>query len=205
MNSPVLLCKKNLARKSDPLYAGKHTQAQSASAMIAIIAAFIISKLLGENEKMELLEGQLNELIINYNDVIHRISHRHFLWLDEREIDRDDNLEAAIKAGEFKSLSDDDKLLKLYEIAPNLYRTEACLPALKKLIAELTPKSFGFNQNIHRLISPAGQWDRVNAEHERVKALQVESYTLINKFAKLKDDCRVAQKNITPIKNLIYI
>ena len=73
------------------------------------------------------------------------------------------------------------------------------------MIVELTPKSFGFTQNINRLINPVGHWDRVNEEHEKIKALQVESYTLINKFNKLKEDCKVSQKNLKPIRNLMYI
>lgn len=181
------------------------TISQSASGMIAIIAAFIISKLLGENEKMESLEGQIDELIIDYNDIVHRVSHRKFEWLDKMEIDRDDDIETAIKAGEFNSLSDEDKLLKLYEIAPYLHQTDACLPALKKLIAELTPRGFGFNQLSHRLLRPVEVWYKVNEEHEKVKALQVDSYTLINKFTKLKEDCKSAQRNLKPIQNLLYI
>ena len=38
--------------------------AQSAAALIAIIGAFIISKLLGENEKEEMQSNKIDELII---------------------------------------------------------------------------------------------------------------------------------------------
>ena len=52
--------------------------AQCAAALIAIIAAFIISKLLGEAEKGEIHNSKIDELIIRYNDLFKRISARYF-------------------------------------------------------------------------------------------------------------------------------
>ncbi|NRT13664.1 hypothetical protein [Flavobacterium sp. 14A] len=178
------------------------TISQSASAMIAIIGAFIISKLIGENEKKEILQGQIDDLKIIFDDVLLRISHRDFHWLDKKEIDKNDDLENSVKAGDFNRLSDDHKLKKLFEIIPNLYRTDACLPALKKLIIDLSSNNYGYNGDISRMLKPS---PRINEENDKVKNLKVETYTLINKFKKTKNDCKVAKKNMTQIKNIIYL
>lgn len=186
--------------------------AQCAAGLIAIIGAFIISKLLGEIEKEEVHSSKIDQLIIQYNDLLKRISVRYFDWYDKRNIDYSTDLEEAIKNGDFQGLNDEEKLTKLFEIEPDLFGTPSCLEELNKKIAELTPKTTqlgnGFsivNNPISLNITPAGLWDKLSKEREAINQLKIESETLIELFDKSRNDISVTQNNLTPIKITIYI
>ena len=130
------------------------TLSQSAAGLIAIIAAFVISKLLGENEKQEIFDSQISKLIIEYNDILQRLSVRKFEWYNRLNIEYSSEIEEAVKNGRFKDLEDNEKLALLYLIEPHLYRSEECLNELNKIIKKI-PVALHFGAliayNNHRL------------------------------------------------------
>lgn len=180
------------------------TMSQSAAGLIAIITAFVISKLLGENEKQEKLEGEVDELIIEYNDAIQRISVRKFEWYDKINIEYSKDLEKAIERGEFENLSDEKKLERLFQIEPRLFRTENCIIELNNLIRQIFPNQ-GFGKNFRIVIAPNGLWNNISNEREMINQVKIDSITLINKFKKVKSDIISAKKNLTPFRTTIYI
>ena len=186
--------------------------AQCAAGLIAIIGAFIISKLLGEIEKEEVHSSKIDQLVIQYNDLLKRISVRYFDWYDKRNIDYSSDLEEAIKKGDFQGLNDEIKLTKLFEIEPDLFGTPSCLEELNKKIAKLTPKTTQLgnglsfvNNPISLNIPPTGLWDKLSKEREAINQLKIESETLIERLDKSRNDISVTQNNLTPIKITIYI
>src|SRR5690606_34576285 len=166
--------------------------AQCAAALIAIIGAFVISKLLGESEKEEMQANKIDQLIIHYNNLIKRISARHFHWYDKESIESSTDLEDAIRNGEFQGLQDSEMLQKLFEIEPGLFRTESCLDKLKEKIAELTPTSIEQEREYSIYGSPlstlstsmisVGAWNELSKEKETINQLKFESDNLIDKF-----------------------
>lgn len=188
--------------------------AQCAAALIAIIGAFIISKLLGEAEKEEDHSSKIDQLVIQYNDLHKRISARYFDWYDKLNIKYSSDLEKSIKNGDFQGLNDEEKLTKLFEIKPDLFGTSSCLKELDKTISGLTPKTtklglgngFSIPTNpISLNFPPAGIWEKLNKERETINQLKIESETLIERFSKARNDISITQNNLTPIKITIYI
>ena len=176
--------------------------AQSGAALIAIIGAFIISKLLGESEKEEQNANDLDELIIHFKDLKKRVSNRYFNWYDERYIEYSIDLEDAIKNDDFSGLNDEEKLLKLFEIHPNLFGTQNCLSALNERIEKLKPSGFGIGLS---MVTPKGMWSSLTEEKEIINTLQIESETLIDQFNRLQNKINASSKNLDPIKVTIYI
>jgi hypothetical protein len=186
--------------------------AQCAAGLIAIIGAFIISKLLGEAEKEEIHGSNTDQLIIQFNDLTKRISGRNFTWYDKRNIEYSSELAEAIQHGDFNGLNDAEKLQKLYSIETDLFGTLSCLEALNERIEKLTPKTSyisGGLSIVHTPLNinlpPNGLWEKISKERDIVNQLQIESETLIEKFEKVKKDILITKNNLTPIKTTIYI
>ena len=186
--------------------------AQCAAALIAIIGAFIISKLLGESEKEEIHNSKIDDLIIHYNDLKKRISVRYFDWYDKQNIEYSSDLKKSIRNSDFTALEDDEMLQKLFEIEPDLFGTPSCLGALNDLILKLreedTSYGSGFPMAISQMthnIAPVGLWDKLGKEKDLINQLGIESATLIEQFVKAKNDIWITKNNLTPIKITIYI
>lgn len=186
--------------------------AQSGAALIAIIGAFIISKLLGESEKEEQNSNELEELIIHYKDLKKRVSNRYFDWYDKKNIQYSSDLGDSIKNGDFNGLNDEEKLSKLFEIETNLLGTDSCIDALNERIEKLTPTTTEFgnrlsmvNHTMELNIPPKGMWSNLSEEKEIINSLGIESETLIDQFRKTQNKIEAASKNLVPIKVTIYI
>ena len=221
------------------------TFAQSAAAIIGIIAAFLISKILGENEKLELQSDSIDRLVIKYYHIKSKIAIRHFEWYDKRQIEYSSELEKmrarifsnrartssnlalnasgnqriaralltkAIEKDAFAGLSKEQRLEKLYEIMPKLYRTPDCEFELNKRIKDMEPiylpmgggKSFK-QAKYTMLLAPNGLWDNLSEERELISQLEIESHTLINKFKRAQKALSAMRKNIKPLQNAIYL
>ncbi|MCB0396840.1 MAG: hypothetical protein KDD36_09315 [Flavobacteriales bacterium] len=179
--------------------------AQCGAALIGIIAAFIISKLLGENEKSEKNANDLEELIIASNDLKKRLDSRHFAWYDRKNIEYSDDLEEAIKRGDFKDLTEQERLGKLFEIESTLYRTEACLGELDKRISEVLKSRSIYDIVSMTSIPPAGMWNRLEDERNLIKQLKIEAESLIEKFNLVRSNGDTSDVNVKPIRTVIYI
>lgn len=185
---------------------------QCAAGLIGIIAAFIISKILSENEKQEYLADKYEGLLIEYETILQKISIRNFHWCDRVEIRYSRKVQEEIEAGNFARLNDDEKLTLLYSIKPNLYRTEDCLTELNAQIEKYTPKitslpgGISFRNNYPVIdIVPPGTWDRLNEEQEFIDQLQIESKILISKFRKFNRDLEHTNANLRPLKSTISV
>ncbi len=186
--------------------------AQCAAGLIAIIGAFIISKLLGEVEKEEAHNNNIDQLIIQLNDLLKRIESRHFDWHDKRYIEYSSDISDAIKNGDFDNLDDEKKLKKLFQIEPRLFGSRSCLIQLNEEIERLKPKTTHLGNRLHLIenpilgkIIPNGLWNQLAEEREIINQLNIESDTLIERFAKAKNDLFITRNNLKPIKITIYI
>lgn len=182
--------------------------AQCGAALIGIISAFIISKLLGENDKYETITEKLESSVIKKNDLLKRISNRYFDWHDRLSIKHEYDLGEAIENGEFSGLSNEKKLEKLYEIIPALYKVESCIDYLDSRINEASQKTSGsyLGSSLRSLdITPVGLWDKIIKEREVISQLKIESETLIEEFHSILHTLEATRNNLNPIKNTIYI
>ncbi|MCI5141128.1 MAG: hypothetical protein D3909_05255 [Candidatus Electrothrix sp. ATG1] len=184
--------------------------AQSGAALIGIISAFIISKLLSESDKYEKISYNLNNLKIKRNYYLDKISVYKFDWLDRQNIKYGPTLGKAIKKGEFENLSDSEKRKKLFEIDPSLFQTESCLDYLKERIIQSTPKDAPIDPNssvdISKLnLPPEGLWDKVSQEKEKIIEIKIDCEFLIKEFEEVKRNLSKAKINLNPIKITIWL
>ena len=175
--------------------------AQSGAALIGIIAAFIISKLLGESDRVEDIKSSLNKLIIEFNDVVRRLDGRYFLWYDKQSIKSSYKLKEAIKKGEFAKLNEKEKLKKLDETLPGLYGTDVRIEALDELIIQMR------EEGPLSLLSSSSKelYQKLSDERELIENLRVESKKLIEKFMEVKSSCLIARSRLKPLKLVIWM
>jgi hypothetical protein len=188
--------------------------AQCAAALIGIIAAFTISKLLSESEKVEDHSNAINEMLLFRMDLLRKIESRRFDWHDHRNIEYSSDLKEPIEDGAFDNLSEEDSLLKLKEIEPELFGVENCYRYLSEKISEvkskLSPPPTGpFGTQIPTfnmpLIPPGNLWDNISKEKEKINNLKLESIKLTEWFKEKNLEVISRSKNTEPIKNTIYI
>ena len=185
--------------------------AQCGAALIGIIAAFIISKLLGESDKYEALNQLLESLITKKDDLKKKVSNRHFDWHDRLSIAYSYELKEAIEKGDFRDLTEKQRLEKLFSIDPSLFRVDSCIDYLDKLIQENTPQYIdaGLGMKFKQLsvpkIPPNGLWDKISDEREKINLLKLECENIINKLGKARKQLATTKSNLKPIKKTIYI
>ncbi len=184
--------------------------AQSGAALIGIISAFIISKLLGESDKYEQLSNKLNELKNKRNYYLDKISVCRFDWHDRKNIEYGYSLGKAIKNGEFENLSDNKKLEKLFAIDPSLFQTENCLKYLKERIIQSTHNyatiSQGYQIEIPKLnLPPKDLWDKIAEEKDKIINIKIDCEFLIKEFQELKRKLLNTKTNLKPIKITIWL
>ncbi|GHA51547.1 hypothetical protein GCM10007103_35060 [Salinimicrobium marinum] len=181
--------------------------AQCGAALIAIIGAFTISKLLGEGDKKEIQSNKLSNFAISFEKIRKKISNIDFEWYDETLIEISSNVDEAIKSGVFENLNRSEKLKELFKIEPNLFRTDKCILTLNKVIREKIPEQdYGFPHSIMQNIEPVGLRNQLELEREKINELKIESEYLIANFNKLKLDIEISKKGIKPlIITLIFL
>ncbi|RKR05083.1 hypothetical protein C8C83_4412 [Flavobacterium sp. 90] len=183
------------------------TLSQSAAGLISIVAAFVISKLLGENEKQETYDSQISKLIIDYNDIIKRISIRKFGWYDRLNIEHSHDVVDAIREGNFLNLSDNEKLTLLFSLESHLFKTDECLMKLNEMIVNHSPRNTGLGtfRGSPMILAPNGIWDKLGQERELINQLQIDSSTLINKFKDVRSDFLIVKNGLDSFKYTLYI
>ena len=189
--------------------------AQSGAALIGIIAAFIISKLLSESEKTDQIHDSLEKLILSYNDLVKRINGRYFDWYNEKTIEYSFKLRRSINNGDFDGLSDINILDKLYKIEPSLFKDDRNLEYFISRKAKLKPEpkrqmgTVGITASIQPpLLSdlpPDGLLGDLEREREMLSSLKIESENSIDKFNILRVGLVATGKKLYPIKISIYL
>lgn len=178
--------------------------AQSGAALIGIIAAFIISKIIGELEKEENFSNDLNKLFIEFNDILKKIDFRSFHWYDRLTISYSSKIKESIESLEHIELIDDKRKMDfLLKLEPTLFGTEDCLTEFEKKIEEVEG-TLG-QRFVLPTIPPAGLWDNLSDEREKIIDLKIQSESMIEKFEKLKRLREVSKARMKPIKVVIWI
>ena len=174
---------------------------QSAAALIGIIGAFIISRLLGLNEKISATISHFDKLLIDFNHLKASISIRRFSWYTNLNVLYDNDLEDSIENGDFENLNQAEILNRIYQNNSNQFKIDdAVLDAFNELYEKYRPRHApmqpGFEIRVTKIISkipPAGLWDNLDDEREAINQLEVESHTLIHHF----------QQNLLDLKSFI--
>lgn len=180
--------------------------AQCGAALIGIISAFIISKLLGENDKYEQLSNTLENLKIKREYFLDKISVYRFNWHDHQNIRYGYSLGKAIENGEFENLTDNEMLEKLFILDPSLFRTNNCLKYLEERIIESSPSYAPIGPNLSikmpniGSIPPPGIWDKVAEERDKIINIKIDCESLIKEIKSTLNSLLKTKLNLKPIK-----
>ncbi|TBW25546.1 hypothetical protein [Gramella sp. KN1008] len=166
---------------------------QSAAALLGIIGAFIISRLIGIDEKCKNLESEFDLLVLNYKRIKETLSVRRFKWINRILLKHDDDLIKQIKKREYENLTNDQILEKLYKQDHRLYKSdEVVLNTFQEIYNENKPeKEPDFQPGEIRIvrpeitlpkIAPKGTWDKVSAEKDLINKYIIDAAESIRKF-----------------------
>lgn len=185
---------------------------QSAAALIGIIGAFIISRLLGLSEKINSTISQFDNLVIEFNKISGSISNRHFYWYNNNRIRYGDTITKALRNGDFNNLTNEEILKKIYELDKLLFKDDdAVLKGFKELWQSNMPKHSSplTRGNVPVInmrafdIMPANLWNNLNKEKDTINQLEVESRTLIQRFQQNQQELQSFNETTKPLKNII--
>jgi|GEM_PF-1868160 len=186
---------------------------QCAAALIGIIAAFIISRLLSLSEKINLTISEFENLVIKFMDIKARLRNRYFEWYTRQKIRYNNDLKDEINKGEFNDLEQIEILEKIYSSNLDLFKIDDVVIEEFKKIYEITrpiqkKDSFGRNNLIHPFV-PLKEYPtnelraNLNEEKEIINQLEVESKTLIQHFNQNLLDLESFLETTIPLKIII--
>ncbi|MEA3496908.1 MAG: hypothetical protein U9R42_12860 [Bacteroidota bacterium] len=169
--------------------------AQSGAAIIGIIAAFVISKIIGEINIKYNVEERHKNLLIDYESLKDRISLINFEQVDEVSIRESKKI--AEELG-FTGLDSKKRLNLLYRIEPCLFKTEKCITVLDEVL-NTTSNSKAVHHN--SLLS----MDEIKVIRKAVYHLKIESESIIKHFRILKNISMNYKSKLTSLKFIICV
>ncbi len=181
---------------------------QSAAALIGIIAAFIISKLLNLNEKIDTLIDHFDDLVIEYEKIKSGLAIRSFSWYNENIFENSNSIKIAMKNDKFESLDENQVVELLYQVEPKLFKDDI---QLLILFNKLMPRVQALKQRElngfydSAFPEPTKLFEKLNNERALIDSLKIDSDSLIQSFHKNKRQMISLSNSITPIKNIIII
>lgn len=186
---------------------------QSAAALIGIIGAFVISRLLGISEKISNIISEFDNLIIEFNEIILNINSRNFSWFTRSHVKYNDDLKEQIRNEEFENLEEKEILKKIYELDDRLYQIdeevmEGFNYVYKKHKPERKDLGNGLSMKSNYPIidfPPNNLWKDLEHEKELIDQLQIKSHILIQKFTKNSQDLKSFDSSIESLRNVIIL
>ena len=186
---------------------------QCAAALIGIIGAFVISRLLGHSEKVNSTISEFDNLRIQYNKLIASISKRKFYWLTENMVKYDIGLQASISNGDYEDLQQKEVNDKIFRERKDLYKVEdAVNKVFPYLFQKYSSKILEAKIKEGRIIGLSGLQESTNEldtqmlnEKEAINKLEVESKTLIQYFLHNQQDLNSFKDSINPLKVIIIL
>ena len=188
---------------------------QSAAALIGIIGAFLISRLLGISEKINSTISEFDNLKIEHNKIILSIKNCHFNWFTKMHVKYNSDIQEQIKNGDFNNLNREEILNKIYSLDSRLFKIDnAVMESFEKIYEEYktkyTPLGNGLsvkNTSFAGLydIAPKGLWDNLEEEENLINKLEIESKTLIQYFDRNLQSLQAFNDSIAPLKIIIIL
>lgn len=188
---------------------------QSAAALIGIIGAFLISRLLGISEKINSTISEFDNLKIEYNKIILNINNCHFSWFTKMHVTYNSDLREQIKNGDFDNLNKEEILDKIYNLDTRLFKIDkAVFESFEKIYEEYKPSYTPLGNGISMKnvnfagafdIPPKGLWDSLSEEKSSIDKLEIESKTLIQYFEHNLQSLNSFDDSIKPLKIIIIL
>ncbi|WP_160714197.1 hypothetical protein [Chitinophaga solisilvae] len=174
---------------------------QSAAALIGIIAAFLISRLIGMNEKVNAIISGFGELVIDRNKIIHGLGQRRFRWYNSTLMRYNEHLVEDIRRGHFSGFSEIDILEKIYSEDDRLFKAN---DVVLHTFAEMREK-YGGGRSAAIEMPPKDTWEQIRKERELIDHLEMEARKLIQLFKKNEQELKVFRDTFRPLSYIIIV
>lgn len=180
---------------------------QCAAALIGIIGAFVISRLLGLSEKINTTISELINFTIQYKKLKDSISKRLFHWHTKTYLSYDQKLMNSIINREFERLTESEVLKKIYDLKRPIYKVDAAVKeAYKTLLVDFGPQ----NSHNHEKMLKKSEithdiWVELKDEKDKISQLEIESKSLIQQFSHNLNEIESFSKSIYPLRNIIIM
>lgn len=180
---------------------------QSAAALIGIIAAFVISRLLGLNERVNNLISTFDSLIIDFNKIKSSLSNRAFYWHASASVKYNSKLQNEIKNGLYDGISKEEQIKKVYECVSGIYKIdEAVEKSFNEIYQKLSPISKKVVlEPIELIFPPKDIFQNISEEKEKINLLEIESRKLIDLFNQNYISLKNIKDEIKPLKYIIVV
>ncbi len=152
---------------------------QSGATIIGIVAAFIISKIIGELNVKYDTEQRYKKLLIDYESLKNKISLINFNVVDESTIRLSKNITKELG---FTGLKDSERLDLLYRIEPCLFKTDKCIEVLNEVLSHTQIEE---KETKKKLLTERD----IKNIRKTVYNLKIEAESMINSFKTLKNLC----------------
>lgn len=185
------------------------TIAQCSAAIIGIMAAFLISKIIDEISRLDNLRNLFDELVINYVDLVANLDNRCFDWYNTKLMKHDALLGDLVQSGKFKCLSDDDIIKNIKEILPEIYCTDYNKCTIINTIKNYDTiddyiREIPIQYKIQVSISYITEMTHsIEAERLKIEDLKCNCIKNIMRFTRLKQDSQTAIKRVAPIMTIV--
>ncbi len=182
---------------------------QSAAALIGIIAAFIISKILNISEKVSHLTSQFLLLTIDFFHIKNKLSIRKFEWYNDSIISNSRDLKELISSNIFEKLNEQQILNKIYQVEPNLFKIdkqvlESFCELKNEVLKKKNNENFGYG-NINTDFIHRDAWKDIISEKEKIDILKIEALSLISKFIIHQQEFSSIKSSFKPISIIIIL
>lgn len=184
---------------------------QSAAALIGIIAAFIISRLLGLGEKINLTISTFDDFVIESKRIKNSIANRDFYWYIYTMVRYNDGLKEEIKKGAYNNIGRAEILKKIYDSYLIPYKNQtAVFEAFYEIerLHKLKSSKPSILDNIEAINNPPipeiPPINRLKSEKEAINLLEVESKTLVEHFTQNLQNLKSFDNTIKPLKRIIF-
>lgn len=185
---------------------------QCAAALIGIIGAFVISRLLGLSERVISTDSEFTILQFKYDNLKSSLSNRDFEMYTKKYVRYYCDLLGEIRKGDFENLSDDEILNKIYTSKSGFYKIDsAVMSAFKEMYSRNRPRPQEYTSSMPQTplsnfdIIPDGTWEKLEKEKEAINLLKVEVSFLIDLFKKNLNDFNSLNYSLKPLKRIIIL
>ncbi len=184
------------------------TYAQCGAALIGVIAAFIISKLLNESERKEFLSQKLNDHKVEFDLIKGKLANRKFDTYNKRLMEESIVLGKAIEEGGFDELSTTEAEKKLYVMIPTLYYSKYNATRLMKMIHASNNDDIDSSMGTEEdMLPPISNFlnGGPDVEYASIEELKLLCKELIAKFTSTGRCILVQQRNLSTIRLNIVV
>ncbi len=179
------------------------TFAQTTGAFIGIIAAFLISRIIGLTDRISNLTDEFDKLINKARTLKISFEKCNFSYVTKRTIENSSSIEKFIKNGEFKNLTDQEIISKLHDLEELYDNPEEIIEAFNHLKSRLKHSPY---QILPSASITLAVLKNIEQEKDKIESLEVQVHSLIDLFHGHKTACWILQiNNLKTLKRISLV